>query len=82
MPKKRNKKGRAIGDMLLGVREEFQRRLGGKSEVDNILTRIMKLGKEKWKIVGLYINRDIEIKLEKMRVDGRRGRKSKNNHRR
>lgn len=50
--------------------------------MDSILTRIMKLGKEKWKIVGLYINRDIEIKLEKIRVNRRRGKKNKNNHRR
>lgn len=35
--------------------------------VDNILSKIVRIRKKQWKIIGVYINADMERKLEELR---------------
>lgn len=62
---RRNRKERAIGGMLMGVKiglsereKEFE--MGGKG----LISEWVKVGEERWRIVGLYINGDMEGKLQ------------------
>lgn len=62
---KRNRKGRAMGGMVMEVREEAMEK-GENIEVgeEGIITGRIKIGKDKWRIVGVYVNADMEGKLQ------------------
>jgi len=65
---RKNKKGRAIGGMVIGVRngieviEEVEEGI-----TEGIIKRIIKIGGEKWRIVGVYVNGDVREKWEKIK---------------
>jgi len=68
LAKRRSKKGRAIGGMLVGVRKGIETiEEGVQEEVEGIVTKIIKIGKEKWRVIGVYSNGDLEGKWEKIK---------------
>lgn len=72
--KRKNRKRRACGGMLIGTRKGIkeERIIEEKREV-GVMECIVKIGEERWRIVGVYINGDIERKLEILGdwIDGR-----------
>lgn len=65
---KRNKKGRAMGGMIMerkeGIKGEKEEK--GKKE-DEVITGKICLGGDWWRIVGVYLNKDLDSKLERLR---------------
>jgi len=62
-----NKKGRAMGGMLMGIRRDLTEK-GIKMEVkeEGIIVGEIRQGREKWKIVGVYASGGIERMLQKL----------------
>ena len=71
--KRENKKGRAIGGMLMGVKKEIEARDEEVGEREGIMMRMVKMGGEWWRVVGVYVNKDLQKKLEEIGewVEGR-----------
>nr|XP_034194846.1 uncharacterized protein LOC117611072 [Osmia lignaria] len=69
LARRRNKKGRAMGGMLMGIKEEMLGKEGGfkkEAEREGILVAECKGGKEKWRVVGVNVNGDTEAKIEEL----------------
>lgn len=75
--KRKNKKGRAEGGMITGIKEErrAEKEADGKEdeEVEGMMSREMTIGGKVWKIITVYMNknqgrimREIEKKVEEM----------------
>ncbi|CAK9816316.1 hypothetical protein ANTPLA_LOCUS8955 [Anthophora plagiata] len=65
---RRGKKGRAMGGMIIGVREGIRMEKDEKERgEEGIIARKIWLGKDAWKIVGVYVNKDLERKLGMLR---------------
>lgn len=67
---RKNRKGRAMGGMLVvGVRkgmEEIEE--GNQDEVEEeVVTKMVKIRREKWRVIGIYVNGDIEGKWKKVK---------------
>ncbi|XP_011864832.1 PREDICTED: sodium/potassium/calcium exchanger 1-like, partial [Vollenhovia emeryi] len=65
---KKNKKGRAIGGIVMGRREETE--IEGEVEEDEeegMMIIKVKIGKEWWRIIGVYVNKNLDRKIEKLR---------------
>src|SRR5580765_957004 len=62
--KRRNRKGRAVGGMLLEAKKNLTV-VGVKEEGEEgrIVCKI-KMGEEMWRILGIYVNGDMEKKLK------------------
>ncbi|XP_070157223.1 uncharacterized protein [Polyergus mexicanus] len=62
---RKNKKGRAMGGMIMGIRREREMEIG-EIEVteEGMMTGTLKRGGEEWRIVGVYVNEDLERKIE------------------
>lgn len=58
-----------IGD---GDQVGFGRKGGGDTSSEGIIIGKVKVGKEKWKIIGVYVNGDIEGKLQRVGEWGER----------
>lgn len=56
--RRRDKKGKACGDMLMGIRKGIEI-VEGEEERIKCMVRI---GRNKWRIIGVYINGDMERK--------------------
>lgn len=59
------KRGRAMGGMIIGVRKEIQREreeAGGEEALMYVRVKL----EDRWKVVGVYVNGDLERKLERM----------------
>jgi len=65
--RKRNRKGRACGGMLLGIRKELIEEEEEAGEEEGRMVCKIKIGEEKWRIVGMYVNGEIERRLESIR---------------
>lgn len=62
---KRNRKGRAIGGMVMGIRKEvIERELKIESGKEGVMVGRVIQGKEKWRIVGVYASGGIEKTLQ------------------
>ncbi|XP_071648500.1 uncharacterized protein [Temnothorax longispinosus] len=63
---RRNKKGRACGGMLVGIRKGIEeiKEGRGREEEENRVEVKLRIGEEIWKIIGIYVNKDIDKKLE------------------
>jgi len=62
---KRNKKGRAMGGMIMGIKRRGGIEIGEiEIREEGMMTGKWKLGKEEWRIVGVYVNEDLEKKIE------------------
>jgi len=66
--KKKKKKGRAMGGMILGIRRDL---IGQKEEeereVEGLISGRVKYDKGEIRVVGVYVNKDIESKLEEVK---------------
>ncbi|KYN13305.1 hypothetical protein ALC57_14506 [Trachymyrmex cornetzi] len=62
--KRKNKKGRTMGGMLLGIRKELYIGEEGRKEEEEVMTGMLKVGRNKVRMVGVYIN--MERKLESL----------------
>jgi len=65
--KKKNKKGRAMGGMIMGWREEIEIEEEEEEEEEGIITKKLNLDGRWWRIVGVYVNKDLEGKMDKLR---------------
>ena len=65
---RRGKKGRAMGGMIIGVKEGIRMEKDEKEgEEEGIVARKVWLGKDVWKIIGVYVNKDLERKIGRLR---------------
>lgn len=67
---RRNKKERAMGGMVMGRREKIEIERSREERVekkDGILIGKLCLGREWWRLVEVYVNKDLEEKMEKLR---------------
>jgi len=65
---RKNRRGRAMGGMLMGIRADFiVEEVGKGKEEEGIITAKVRMGEEQWRIVGVYVNGDLEKKLEKLK---------------
>lgn len=57
-PKKRNKKGRAMGEMMIGIKKEVMEE-GEKIETktEGLMVGKVKREDERWRIVGIYVSK-------------------------
>lgn len=72
--KRRNRKGRAMGGMAMGIRKEMLEKRGEtEPEEEELMVGAVKVGEERWKIIGVYVNGNMEEMLKKMEkwMDGR-----------
>jgi len=54
---KRNRKGRARGGMLMGVRKDLERRNEDEwREREGIMMKRVKIGREWWRVIGVYVS--------------------------
>lgn len=68
MAKRRCKKGRAMGGLIMGIRNGLKIVEGTeKINVEGIIMRTIELRKMKWRLIGVYVNEDLEKKLEELR---------------
>ncbi|EFN86824.1 hypothetical protein EAI_04480 [Harpegnathos saltator] len=57
-----------MGGLVVGVREGIEmRREEEEKEEGGIIVGKVRLGREWWRVVGVYVNGDIEEKLERMK---------------
>lgn len=63
--KKRNRKGRAIGGMAIGIRKELIDKERGGNRRGMIIGSVRRR-KERWRIIGVYVSRNIEEVLRKL----------------
>lgn len=67
--KGKNRKGRALGGMVMGIREGIEiKKEREREEREGIIMNTVRSGKWWWRIVGVYVNKDIEEKLEMLRL--------------
>ncbi|XP_018406609.1 PREDICTED: uncharacterized protein LOC108782751 [Cyphomyrmex costatus] len=66
--KRKNRKGRAMGGIITGVREGIEEvgEGGEKSEIDGMVQRVVRLEDKTWRIATVYIRGDMEEKLKKI----------------
>jgi len=65
--KRRSKKGRAIGGMVVGIKKGIETRKVEVRKEEGIIEVEVMINKEIWRIVGVYVNGDMDRKLESMR---------------
>lgn len=65
--KRKNRKDRAMGGMLVGVRKGIEVIEKGNQDEIGVVTKVVKIRGEKWRIIGIYVNGDIEGKWEKVK---------------
>lgn len=64
---RRNKKGRAMRGMIMGIRVDIKMEKSRNVRVrEGLITGKVWLG-DWWKVVGIYINRDLESKLDMLK---------------
>lgn len=77
MAKRRSKRGKAMGGLLIKIRNGIK--VEGEVEkkyVEGILMRTVEMEKMKWRIIEVYVNEDLERKLEELDGRGKGGRKT------
>ena len=66
--KRKNRKGRAMEGMLIGVREEMVGKEGHEQgEEEGLMVERVKAGEQEWTVVAVYVNGDMERKLGRIR---------------
>ncbi|KYN27961.1 hypothetical protein ALC57_02628 [Trachymyrmex cornetzi] len=64
--KRRNKKGRAMGGMIMGIRRELYVGERGRREMEGMMTGVINVGESRVRVMRVYINMDLQSKLEGM----------------
>ncbi|KMQ82956.1 hypothetical protein RF55_21355 [Lasius niger] len=68
LAKEKNKKGRACGGMLLGIKKDVLiEEKGSREEEEGRMECTVKIGEMRWRVVGVYVNGDMEKKLESLK---------------
>ena len=68
MARRRNKKGRARGGMMIGVRSKIEiGKVTVEERGEGVMAVEIVLEGERWRIVGVYVNGDMESKIERIR---------------
>lgn len=63
--KKKRRRGRAIGGMIMGIRKEWKwKEKEEETGKEGIVVESVKYGKGRIRVVGVYVNGDMEKKLE------------------
>ncbi|KAL6257782.1 hypothetical protein P5V15_011367 [Pogonomyrmex californicus] len=57
-----------MGVMVMGMREGIEIVKEEEDEEEGLMSRVNRLGREEWRIVGVYVNEDLEKKWEKLRA--------------
>lgn len=66
--RRKNRKGRAIEGLMVRIRKEIEiENLNQGEEKEGIMGKVMKLGEEKWRLIGVYVREDIEGRMEFLR---------------
>ena len=65
--RRESKKGRAMGGMIMGVRKGMETREGGEGDKEGIMMKKVSMGGEWWRVVGVYVNKDLQRKLEELK---------------
>ncbi|KMQ84349.1 hypothetical protein RF55_17916 [Lasius niger] len=57
-----------MGRMIMGIRRKGEIEVG-EIEIaeEGIMTDTVKSGEEEWRIVGIYVNEDLERKIERLK---------------
>lgn len=83
---KKNKKGRAMGGMIMEIKGRGRIEMGEiETGEEGMMIGKWKEGKEEWKIVGIYVNEDLEKKnrgIKEINGRERRRRQESDNRRR
>ncbi|KYN22487.1 hypothetical protein ALC57_05111 [Trachymyrmex cornetzi] len=58
------KKERQWGGMVMDIKRDLYEEKGGKKEVEGMMMGMMKVGKNRIRMGGVYVNMDMERKLE------------------
>ncbi|KMQ88498.1 hypothetical protein RF55_12004 [Lasius niger] len=67
LAKRKNKKGRACGGMLLGIKKDVLiKKKGSREEEEGRMECTVKIGEIRWRVVGVYVNENMEKKLESL----------------
>jgi len=62
-----NKKGRAKGRMIMGIRKKMVEKGKGVEVIrEGIVMGKVKMGKQKWRIIGVYVNGNMEEMLREI----------------
>lgn len=62
---RKNIKGRPRGGMVMGIRKELiEKGTKIKEVMEGMMEGRVRCGKERWRVIGMYVNGDIEKKLE------------------
>ncbi|KYN29154.1 hypothetical protein ALC57_01413 [Trachymyrmex cornetzi] len=64
--RRRNKKGRAMGGMIMRIKRELYVGERERKEVEGMMTGVMKTGESRVRVVRVYINIDFQSKMEDM----------------
>jgi len=76
---RKKKKGRAKGGMIMGIRKELRDRGEElKTEEEGLIEGSVRIGEEKWRIIGVYVKDNIEKyrgRLEKWMEEKRKVKK-------
>lgn len=63
-----SKKGRTMGGMMMGVKKKFRVDRGESiREMERVMVRKLCFGGEWWRVVGVYVKKDLETKLQAIR---------------
>ena len=66
--KRKNKKGRARGGMMLGIRNNIEiGKVMVEGRGEGVIAAEINVEGERWRIVGVYVNGDMESKIESIR---------------
>jgi len=61
------KRGRAKGGMIMGIREELvEGEIKIEGGIEGIMTSDINVGKERWRIIGVYVNEGVERMMRKL----------------
>jgi len=64
---RKNKRGRAMGGMVMGIRRElFEKGKEIMTENEGMIVGNVKLGKQIWRIMGIYIKDNMESMLQRL----------------
>jgi len=64
---RKGKRGRAKGGMIMGVKKDLMEEGKGiHVETENIILGDIKQGKERWRIIGVYVDEGIKVMVKKV----------------
>lgn len=71
--KKEIRKGRKMGGMVMEVRRGIETVKEDRMEVNGMMTKVIRLEGEEWRIVRVYVNGDLQEKWEILRQSAKDG---------